>query len=729
MAAGENGHLPVATWESAVTRYAHAVREFTGRIGEAAEGERRKLAEICRQQHFVSSLALVSLDLDTARARYADRAGRWERADRKSEATLISYAHRAMLRTSPRAQFTAVAFPARAAARVAEAPVVFRRAVDVQRGAVQTLSEASAAAGVVACLRLVPLIPAGEGRLGFLRIGPDGPRMVTVSRTPQVNALVAVARFGVHRRADVVRSLARRLRCTEASAERIVESALRARLVVPALDVDEQSPRFVHDIVDSLPDGEPVREPLRRIADVAGALSSDTAGERRALLEGFGQASTQLPHADKLGLQLYEDTAVGAGVPALPAPVRRALRMLLPVLSAFDLKHDLRLALHDAVRARGPRLHLTEVAEDLADQAARAMTMPAPELADRELAACLDELRGFRHRVLADIAELLAHGAQDEVSVDEALVAAWREALPAWTDRPDASYAVMLQQATSGPAWVCNGIFGGAGATVARFLHLDAAAGGDATDRLRARLHRFLGPDVREDRACHGLNTGVHPQLLHASMTASDWADAVIEDSAVPGAPRLTTRGGHRPVVITSTRWDLLPAPSRIALWLQGGGLVQPSYDQYFREAAGTAQGPGVVRVPRISCGDLVLQRRRWYLRDLGIVAGAAEGTEESVRRLVAFAGDHRLPEDVFCKQLAEWQRGSVSMPDLTTAPPLQPKPRYLHLASPLGLKSLARDAAAFTHPFLEECLPSPREGAYTREYVYEFDRSGDPAC
>ncbi|MEU3872901.1 MULTISPECIES: lantibiotic dehydratase [Streptomyces] len=669
--------------------------------------------------------------MDTARARYAGNVGRWSRGDRKSEAGLVAYAHRAMLRTSPRARFTGVGFGMPGADHEEPtSPTVLVSAFDVQRGAVQTISESALDLGSAACVRLAPLLPAGDGRLGFLRVGDEGPRRVTVGRTPPLDALVAVARFGVHERRDVVKRLAVRLGCAEGAAERVVDGALRAQVLLPALPVDEQSPRFLDDTVDALPDGSEVREPLQRIAAAVGALPE----QRRALLEDVAQAARQLPHAQQLGLGLYEDAAVAVGTPPkLPASLRHSIGTLLPVLSAFDLKHDLRLALHDAVRARGTRLSLTATAEDLAAEAARAVTGTlTPRLADPALNEALGQLWRFRQRVLTDIAELIGDSTDhddthhDDVALPDSLVAAWRAALPAWTDRPDASYALMLQPATTGPQWVCNGIFAGAGATLARFLHLDSLAGGRATQELRERLHRFLGPRVLEDRGCHGLNTGVHPPLLREAMTADDWADAVIESGDAPGDVRIrvTTRDGHRPVVITSTRWDLLPAPSRIALWLQGGGLVQPTFDQYVPRTA------GITRVPRIRFGDLVLQRRRWYLPDLDLLTGAADGSEAGVRRLLALATEHGVPGEVFCKQLAAWQRAGGSMPDLTTTAPLQPKPRYLHLASPLGLKSLARDAAAFTHPFLEECLPAPREGAHAREYVYEFDRTtGGAAC
>ncbi|MEV4738733.1 lantibiotic dehydratase [Streptomyces sp. NPDC049555] len=714
----------VARWEFAVREFAGLLEEFLSRIPDVTGSERAQLAAVCRQEDFASSLALVSLDLDTARARYAGNVGSWSRGDRKSEAGLVAYAHRAMLRTSPRARFTGVGFATPGADP--EKPTLLLSAFDVQRGAVQTISESVLDHGSAVHVRLAPLLPAGDGRLGFLRIGDEGPRRVTVGRTPHLDALVAVARFGVHERRDVVERLAVRLGCAEGAAERVVDGALRAKVLLPALAVDEQSPRFLDDTVDALPDGAEVREPLRRIAAAVDALPE----RRRALLEDVAQAAHQLPHADQLGLGLYEDAAVALGAPDLPQGVLDSVRKLLPVLSAFDLKHDLRLALHDAVRARGTRLSLTATAEDLAAEAARAVTGTdtttfTPRLADPALNEALGQLWRFRQRVLTDIAELIGsdthenHEDHDDVALPDSLVAAWREALPAWTDRPDASYALMLQPATTGPQWVCNGIFAGAGATLARFLHLDSLAGGRATEELRERLHRFLGPRVREDRGCHGLNTGVHPPLLREAMTADDWADAVIESGDAPGDVRVTTRDGHRPVVITSTRWDLLPAPSRIALWLQGGGLVQPTFDQYLRRTA------GVTRVPRIRHGDLVLQRRRWYLPDLSHLTGAADGSEAGVRRLLALATEHGVPDEVFCKQLAAWQRAGGSMPDLTTTAPLQPKPRYLHLASPLGLKSLARDAAAFTHPFLEECLPAPREGAHAREYVHEFDRTG----
>ncbi|WP_219669523.1 lantibiotic dehydratase family protein [Streptomyces bambusae] len=325
--------------------------------------------------------------------------------------------------------------------------------------------------------------------------------------------------------------------------------------------------------------------------------------------------------------------------------------------------------------------------------------------------------------MLADLADLFeaAAAAGDGVDavIDDEHLRTWAAALPGLLHPDGASYALMAQYADG--RWAANGWFGGYGATEARFLEADAAVGGDATARLRARLRRVLGPDVAEDRAAHGFNTGCHPPLLDQEMTARDWAGAVLVDGGPTGRLRLRTPRGLRPVTVGSTRWDLLPAPSRIALWLQGGGVIACAYDHVFRERARPG-ADGVVAVPRLRLGNLVLQRRRWYLPDAGVLTGAHRGSADDLHRLVRLRAEHGVPARFFVKQLPEWERGEALVPDVTSRPVSQPKPRYVDTAGVLDLASFAKDAADFTHPYLEECLPGPVAGHHVREAVFEFD-------
>ncbi|MGW7259933.1 lantibiotic dehydratase [Streptomyces sp. NPDC054834] len=735
----EDAQLPdvVACWQKNALAYADALTDFAAQAAAESDRERAVLAGLCGNSTFASSLALVSPDLDLARLRYAAHAGRTRRADRKSEPRLLGYAHRAMLRTSPRSQFTAVCLGPltdspdhgdRPGGRRA-VPVVRQRSVDLQRGPLLAVGEAllrETPGQEPDFVRLAPLVAAGRGRLGFLRTGAGATQSVTVRRTAQVDALVGLARFGVHARHDLIRRLARRLGCPEDAAASVLRAVLPARLLVPALPVDEQSATFADDLAAALRSYGPAAEPLARLGGITRALAEDDPTRRRPLVEQFRDTCRELPRAAALGVQIYEDTLAEPEPPPAPRTALAACAALLPVLRAFDLKTDLRLGLHDAVRHLGPRLSITEAAEDLAAHAAHAAGAPG-RMSDPRLAACLGEVREYRRAVLTDLAELLASlPPGQEAVLGEELVACWRRSLPEWLDGSAASYAAMLQEAPGG-LWVCNGIHAGTGVLLARFLRLDAQAGGDARSRLRVRLRELLGPAVAEDRACHGVNTGVHPPLLDHAMTPDDWAGAVIEDTAMPGRPRLFTPDGRRPVVIASTRWDLLPAPSRIASWLQGGGLVQPAYDQVYRGR--TVGGDGVLRVPRIRYGTLVLQRARWYLPDLSRLADAATGTTAALRQLLDMAARYGVPDEVFCKQLQQWQHEAASAPDFEAPFPRLPKPRYVHLAGSLGLRALARDAAEFSRPYLEECLPEPVEAEHVREHVYEFDRREETRC
>ncbi|WP_405679744.1 lantibiotic dehydratase family protein [Streptomyces sp. NBC_00868] len=745
----------VRRWHAAAAAY----RDLLAAVTREREGEllheRFALSTVCAWPTLSSSVELVSPDLGHAVRRYAAGAGTADRADRKSEPRITAYALRSMTRTSPRSVFTVVAMSALAASDAtptdvasweAAPPSGILRAVDVQRGAL--LSALEPDPGTAGHVRLAPLLPAAASETAFMAITgrPPRPRKVTLRRSRELGELIAACRFGVHPWETLADSLASALDCSVSRALQVMRAALKAGLLAPALPVDDQDPRFLQACLDALPEDDGtqdggrqdggrqdggLRPTLRDITELTGLLATDDAESRPGLMGRLRAAAERLPHPDTLPLRVYEDAV--ADLPATPRPttVLRAAADLLPVLAAFDLKADLRLALQAALRVRGGRARLLEDAEGLADEAARLATSAAAggRLPDPEIQASMDELWRFRHRILADLAALLASAAAagdgTEAVIGEESVRTWAAALPAWLHQDSTSYALMAQHAAGD--WVANSIFGGLGATAARFLHLDAAAGGDATDLLKLRLRRLLGPGAAEDRSAHGFNTGCHPQLLDDVMGPADWARTFLVDDGPPGRLSWEMPRALHPVTVTSTRWDLLPAPSRIALWLQGGGLLSCSYDHVYRDTVRPG-ADGVLAVPRLRYGNLVLQRRRWYLPDASVLTDAHRGSADDLHRLVRTLAEHGVPARFFVKQLPPWQRGEALVPDVTARPAPQPKPRFVDTAGALGLGSFAKDAADFTHPFLEECLPEPVAGRSVREAVYEFDAANADA-
>ncbi|MGW1638544.1 hypothetical protein [Streptomyces lavendulae] len=758
-AAEETGPVPaVDRWAAAARAYRSLLLSATREREHALGHERLVLSGLCADPALSSSIELVSPDMGAAVRRYAAGRGSVDRADRKSEPRITAYVLRGMTRTSPRSRFTAVAHsalpdhdatPDETGRWEAAPPSQLLRGVDVQRGALlsaletgletglETRLEAGAGAGAgagtgtgadaPAHVRLAPLLSAGPSELAFMAITPahPRPRKVTLRRGRELTELVAAARFGTHDWAALVDTLATALDCPPGRARQVMRAALGAGLLAPALAVDDQDPDFLRACLAALPEGDALRGVVAEMAEAADRLALDDVTTRPGLHERLRTAAARLPHADVLAPQVYEDAvATLPGAPRPAASLRSAVE-LLPVLRAFDLKADFRLALQAAVRARGGKVRLLDEAEGLAEEAARLASAAAAgrALPDPDTQKAMAGLWRFRHRVLADTARVLASASAAGDGVDavigEDLVRTWTADLPAWLDEENTSYALMAQHAAG--TWVANSCFGGYGATASRFLRLDEAAGGDATDRLRRRLRQVLGPGVAEDRAAHGFNTGCHPRLLDESMEPADWAGTFLVDGGSPGRLGWQTPRGLRPMTITSTRWDLLPAPSRIVLWLQGGGAISCAYDHVFRESA--RPGPdGVVAVPRLLYGDLVLQRRRWYLPDTDVLTGAHRGTADDLHRMVRLLAGHGIPARFFVKQLPAWQRGEALVPDVTTRPAPQPKPRFVDTAGALGLASFAKDAADFTHPYLEECLPEPLPGRSVREAVYEFD-------
>ncbi|MFE4518165.1 lantibiotic dehydratase [Kitasatospora sp. NPDC056783] len=739
------GPAAVREWHGHAREYHRRLDALAADQDAVRDTERAGLAELCGRGEFASSLALVSADLDRARARFLRNDGAWDRQDRKSEHQLLSYAYRAMLRTSPRSQFTGVALRPVGPLPVAydrDDPVVrpeleLSRGVEVQRGSYVSIAEAALTAELRRTgrpprhVRLAPLAAAGPEQLSFLTFTAAGRRQVTVRRQPPLTAVVRLVYFDVPDREELTARLAVELNCPPATADRVVRSCLDIGLLLPALPVCDNSEHFLPELLAELPAGLPSDPSLaggiESIAGLVDRLSRDDPSARPELLAELRSRHADLQTHAPLPLQVYEDTVIRTAAPAPVAPERLAeMARLLGFLAVFDLKLDMRLGLQAAVRRRGGEVRLADHAEALAEEtltAAVAAGRGRP-VGDPLVDGAFERLWATRGRILTRLADLLdAVPPGGVLELPDAAVQEWSELVaPLLPDGP-ASFAAMLQPA--GELLVCNAVFAGFGTHLARFLWPDAKAGGTATARTSARLRAALGATHAEDRHAHGLNTGVHPHLLDRPLDPADWGRLVLADTGTAGRLTLTGPDGRSPFVLTSTRWDLLPAATRIALWLQGGGEVSGGLDRIHRERAQRA-GAEVVAVPRIVHRGIVLQRARWYLPSLAALLPAGEERGQ-LHRLLGFAARWGLPRRLFCKSVPPWQQvDRPALPDWTAGPAeVRGKPRYLDLASPLSRAALAKSAADLDRPVLEECLPAPAPGRRTAEYLYEFDRIG----
>ncbi|MFJ9840918.1 lantibiotic dehydratase [Kitasatospora sp. NPDC101155] len=731
----------VREWHGHALEYQRLLDAFAAGQGAVRDAERTELAELCGLGEFASSLALVSADLDQARARFVRNRGSWERQDRKSEHQLLSYAYRAMLRTSPRSQFTGVTLrPVSLASAaydqddpVGQPRLELSRSFEVQRGTYVSIAEAALASELRRTgqlprhVRLAPLVAAEPEQLAFLTFTAAGRRRVIVRRQPPLSAVVRLVYFDLPDREELTARLAVELNCPLASAERVIRSCLDIGLLLPALPVSDNSERFLHELLAALPPDPPLVRAISSIAGLLDRLSDDEPATRPQLLSELRSRHADLQAYAPLPLQVYEDTVIRTSAPA-PVDTDRlsAMARLLGFLAVFDLKLDMRLGLQAGVRRRGGEVRLADHAEALAEEtlAVAVAAGRGQSVGDPLVNSAFEQLWATRGRILTQLAELLDGVPPGGVlELPDVAVQEWsRLVAPLLPDEP-ASFAAMLQPA--GELLVCNAVFAGFGTHLARFLWPDAKAGGTALARVSTRLRAALGATHAEDRCAHGLNTGVHPQLLDQRLDPADWGRLVLADTGTAGRLTLTAPDGRRPFVLTSTRWDLLPAATRIALWLQSGGEISGGLDRSYRERALRA-GAGVVAVPRISYRGIVVQRARWYLPSLAELLPEGEEREQ-LHQLLGFAARWGLPRRLFCKSVPPWhQVGQSALPDWTAGPAVvRSKPRYLDLASPLSRAALAKSAADLDRPVLEECLPVPVPGRRAAEYLYEFDRIG----
>ncbi|MFI1971867.1 hypothetical protein BLA24_06540 [Streptomyces cinnamoneus] len=730
----------VTRWAGAQRAHRAAADAVEALSGRTAEEERTILLETLRDDDFRASLALVAPGVYSAVQRYLAGDG-LEQRDRKSERGIFQYLSRAMLRTSPLSRFTATGLfawgedglpmdGADEGARRGDSRVSVDRALFsyVCGGLVEP-----AEAGTL--VKRHPTVVAENNRLVYSRPEGDKVRMLSTPLTRPLHALLSLTLTGAREATELGAEIAARLGVPEDKGMAVVRGALRVGILIPLPPVDDQAVDIVAEATEVLGDRHP--RAAAEFAALDRALKTVATGsvdDRVAALEDVQSVESRLIQLSgrPARLQVHEDLAL------LPGRVdasrhRKALGDLAAMLelrSVFDRQHDVRAMLVACavdLLGSGFDVRLVDVAEDLVtmfyrrENALDDSTLADLGPADGSLAA----LYKVREDVLTELVkDVCRHTGAEETNLDPARFAGLSAQLPERFRRIPSAYGVLVQPA--GDRLVVNDIYPGHGMTYTRFLAQDQADGGRATASLRDRLTGLYGPAVREDHGLHDANINHHVRVLDETVTPQQWAGIRLVHDPEADELFLADAGGQRVVIVPlGMKWpELLPEPLRIASWLFDTGRLVTDVVHLAHQRTGL--GLSTTAYPRVTFGDVVMHRRRWYYgTDLPL---AGESRAEHLVRLTEWRARHGVPEQVMAKTPAtdtdlsdlDERAGQISY----MRKRLQDKPQYLDLASLTAARVMPRLLERRNETYFEEALPAVRDGRNAFEWVVEFDRA-----
>ncbi|MYY86997.1 MULTISPECIES: lantibiotic dehydratase [unclassified Streptomyces] len=747
----------VARWAGACEKRAALRGEVAEAYASAADRERGTLARLLGDEDLTRSLALVSPEVyqESLRYRSAITEGRPLSARaRKSERGLVQYVTRAMVRTSPLARFTAVgiAVPDPAGTSPEDPPYTpgtpFTGLDRVMLAYVLGGLEPPVGAAVLdAWVGLSPtsaLEPDGS-RLFFLKPTDTGFQRLAAPVKGTVRALVDATVMGPRPVRSVIDDLTARTGASAQDAAKAVVGAVRQGMLCTYGEAEDGAADLDALLARSAPAaGPPLADVRARLPRLGAAPATARSAELAALRDDFAEVSRIARRPARVTV---EEDFVLSPARVAAADWQRPLEDLGPVvelLSVFDWLHDVRVITTAAFVDRfgaGARVPLAEHAEGLVQEVSRRAAVMGEVYLDGDTTALtglgpadgsLERLHALRRRVIDATQRHIAAAAGDpdvRLSVDEA-----REltrALPERLRRDPLSYGVLVQSAGEGRVVLNDGL-PGHGMLYARFLDADRRLGGDAVARLAERLTDRYGWDgsrVVEDLGLHRLNVNAHPRILPHGLRPDDWFSLRLAHDTETDQLRVEDADGTplRVLPLGTGHPGLFPPPLSLASCLATGGRLNNDLLDGWHRAL-PWDGRTTRTAPRITVGDVVLARRRWY--GGAELASALEPAAEHERltALTEWRGRHGVPEEVVVKTAFE----QVSPRTLDPADMLprrrQFKPQYVDLASALGTRVLPRmldrratDERAVN--YLEEALPAVVDGTHAYEWVVEIGR------
>ncbi|MEU4882916.1 hypothetical protein ACH4NV_31025 [Streptomyces althioticus] len=738
----------------------------------AADRERTVLSGLLGDDNLLRSLALVAPEVHQEAERYRRAVGgpgKVSARTRKSERGLIQYVTRAMVRTSPLSRFTAVGLAEPAPADEPEAvhpgDVPFTGALAVPGLDRVMLHYVLGGLPVSPDADLtdlwVGLPPTSapdpdSGRLFFLKFSEEGMHRLALPLDGPVAHLLDALSMGPRRFPAVVAHVAARARCSAEDADRRVRQALEQGVLCTFTRSEEQAAAAGYDDLLSLPASGPAPDAAAgeladRVLDGLPRVADAPADERCAVLDGvrgdLGRFSQAVGRPARITVEedyvMPPSKVATAHWHALLADLGPAVELL----SVFDWLHDVRVLMTAAFTERfgsGANVPLAEHASFIvAEVSRRAAAMAAvygPQGTGEAAAlsgigpadGSLERLYLLRRELSEEVHSLLTKTAQageETLALDAADVDGLTRSLPDRFRRDPLIYGVLLQQA--GDRLVLNDGLPGHGMLYARFLDADRRQGGRALPRLAERLQAFYGHDgarVTEDLGLHRLNVNAHAPVLPGGLTAEDWFSLRLVHDPETDSLRVEDTEGIplRVLPLGTGHPGLFPPPLSVASGLAISGRLFNGLPNSWH-AASPWDGASTRIAPRMTVGDVVIGRRRWYGGSEldAAVAGAAD-EHERLLALTAWRARHGVPEEIVVKSAPDDEGPlSVGAPDVQSRR-LQQKPQYVDLSSALAVRVLPRmlERRGEGVNYLEEALPGVTDGTHATEWVVEVGRT-----
>lgn len=747
--AADSRSWPAATaaWLAARRRSDLARSVLTTGYEACLAQERANLAETMASEPFQLSLALTSPQVLEAVRRYVRSAGKPSKRDRKSERGILQLLTRAMVRTSPLARFTAVGFGSWSEQGGALDRTVFQRRrahsfLSADRVLVSTLAAGLSPAGDT--VMRSRSLRVGQAGAQFRHIDGSQVRILSAPLTAQLRTLLDLTALGPIVAGDLSRALADRLELSLQEADRIIQGARDAQILVPGPAIDEQAADPLRAAREALSAHAP--EAACQLAEFSadlGRIATATVSERVALLRRLDTAQQNLNALSSQPVQLHvnEDYVLDP-FKVSPAGYEQALADAAEVTefcSLFDRHHELRALLCTLFVdrfGRGASVPLVDHATDLVlavlNREGQLRHGAAEDFGppDGSLAQLL-KLRDGAVRAVADqIARLGAeHSGVDELALEPGLLTELAAALPERFRRTAASYGLLVQPVAG--RLVLNGCYAGHGLLTTRFLGADRELGGHTAESIARRATALFsadGAEPREDRGLHGVNINHRIPLLERTISPEEWIGIRLVHE--PDSDELVLRDAHgtrvRPTSL-GMRWlEMLPAPLRLAMWLAETSRVM--VESFGWEQASRSREPipeRTISSPRITVGQVVLQRRRWYPGTGFPAVAGPEGPAGHLVELTAWRAAHGVPEEIFIK--SNFGKDAASQSEANRNYLMNQrrgKPQYVDLASALAVRVLPRLLERRAPgSYLEEALPAVRQGGHAAEWIIEFDR------
>jgi hypothetical protein len=757
------GTLPgtpsVAAWHDAVERRRLLGEEIARCYEQAADRERQLLADVLGDEDLRRSLALVSPEVYQESERYraaVQGPGRLAARSRKSERGLIQYVTRAMVRTSPLARFTAVGIAVPGPGGVDPGEVGFAGATAfpsldrvMLNYVLGGLPQATGSALLNAWVSLSPTSALDEerGTLFFLRPSDSGFQRLSAPVKGVLRALVDATVMGPRPVRSVVAHIAGQTGCGGQDAAKAVLQAVHQGILCSynepedgAADLEELLARPGTSGGALLAD---VRSRLPRLATGPATLRRD---ELRAIEDGFRELSTLARRPARVTVE--EDYVLA---PQRVDPGRWQGRLddlgaTVELLSAFDWLHDVRILTTAAFVQRfgsGASVPLAEHAESLVREVSRRAGVMNASYTRGDMNALaglgtadgtLERLFALRQRIIEETQARITkavNGQEADVTLSALEARDLTADLPARVRQDPLSYGVLVQAV--GDRLVFNDGLPGHGMLYARFLDADRRLSGESVDHLARRLidrYGWDGARVVEELGLHRLNVNAHPRILPEGLHPDDWFSLRLTHDEQSDTLAVEDADGRRIRVLAlgTGHPGLFPPPLSLATSLSTGGrLNNDLIDGWHRTQAWDQQR--TLTSPRISVGDVVLARRRWYGgAELASALTAGVADHELLRRLTSWRARHDVPEEVVLKTAFGQDVPRTLDPADALPRRLQHKPQYVDLAGALCTRVLPKmvdrrvteDEAV---NYLEEALPSVVDGTHAQEWVVEMGR------